>query len=125
MSLVDTTFGSIPAPLLRKWGQTVTFHKAANAGTYNPTTGAITTTTTTYTAKALVTRIQSTELTGVLQSTDYKVIVAPSEIGGNIITTSDSFTFTRASRSIKGKVVEVTAIEGDTPIMFIAFVRPQ
>lgn len=125
MSRVDTTFGSIPGPLLRKWGQAVQFHKAAGAGSYNPTTGSIATTSTTYNARAVVTRLQASELTGTLQTSDYKVLIAPTEIGGNYITTSDSFTFTRGNKSIRGKVIDVTTLAGDSPVMFTAYVRPQ
>lgn len=125
MSRVDATFGSIPGPLLRSWGQTVRFHKATGSGSYNPSTGAILSTATTYTAKAVVTRLKAEELSGTLQSSDYKVLIAPSEIGGNYITTSDSFTFTRGNKSINGKVIEVTTLAGDSPLMFTAIVRPQ
>lgn len=125
MSRVDATFGSIPGPLLRSWGQTVRFHKAGSTSSYNPNTGAITSAPTTYTAKAVVTRLKAEELSGTLQSSDYKVLIAPSEIGGNYITTADSFTFTRGNKSINGKVVDVTTLAGDSPLMFTAIVRPQ
>lgn len=125
MSRVDATFGSIPGPLLRSWGQTVRFHKTTGTPSYNPTTGAVTTAATTYTAKAVVTRLKAEELSGTLQASDYKVLIAPSEIGGNYITTSDEFTFTRGNKSIKGRVVEVTTLAGDSPLMFTAIVRPQ
>jgi hypothetical protein len=125
MTTIDTTFGPLPGPLLKKWGRTVTFHQATGTPNYNPTTGSITTTATNYTAKAVITRVTAAELTGTLQTTDYKLLIAPSEIGGNYITTADSFTFTRGNRSIRGKVIDVTTYEGDAPVMFIVFVRPQ
>jgi hypothetical protein len=91
----------------------------------NPTTGSITTSTTTHTAKAVITRVTTAEATGLVQTTDYKLLIAPSEIGGNYITTADNFTFTRGNRRIRGKVIDVTTYEGDAPVMFIVFVRPQ
>jgi hypothetical protein len=125
MTTIDTTFGPLPGPLLKKWGRTVTFHKSTGTPNYNPTTGAITTTATPYTAKAVITRVTTAEATGLLQTTDYKLLIAPSEIGGNYITTADTFTFTRGNRSIRSKVIDVTTYEGDAPVMFIVFVRPQ
>lgn len=125
MSLVDSTFGPKSGPLVRKWGRTVTFHKTTAVGTYNPTTGTIAPTTTNYTIKALVTRVQANEVSGTLQSTDYKLVVAPDDIGGNYVTTADSFTITRGAKQIKMKVIEVMTIEGDNPVLFVAFARPQ
>lgn len=125
MSAIDTTFGSLPAPLINQWGRTVTFHKAGAASTYNTATGAVTQTSTSYTTKAVVTRITAAELNGTLQTTDYKVLLAPSLIGGNTVTTSDSITFTRAGSNVRAKVVDVTTLEGDNPVMFICIVRPE
>jgi hypothetical protein len=125
MSLLDDTFSPIPGPLLREWGQTVSFHKTGGNRSYDPASGNILYTTTTYTALAVVTRVQAAELSGTLQTTDYKVLIAPSEIGGNYITTADSFSFTRGARTIRAKVVDVTSYEGEAPIMFTVFVRPQ
>jgi hypothetical protein len=125
MSAIDTTFGPIPGPLVKKWGRTVTFHKTGTTPTYNPTTGTVTTPTTTYSTKAVITRLTAAEVTGVLQTTDYKLLLAPTDLAGNTITTADTFTFTRGNRSIRAKIIEVTTYEGDAPVMFIVFVRPQ
>jgi hypothetical protein len=125
MSQVDTTFGSIPGPLVGKWGQTVTFLKAGGPATYNPATGNISATTTSYTGRGVITKVHATELNGVLQSTDYKVITEPGQIGGNYVTTADSFKFTRGNKTINAKVIDVATYAGDAPIMFICFVRPQ
>jgi hypothetical protein len=125
MSKIDTTFGPIPAPLIAEWGQTITFHKAGGPATYNPSTGNIQATTTKYTGKAVVTRLQQQEVEGVLQIGDYKVITSPSHISNQTITTADSMSFTRGNKQIRGKVVDVTTYQGDSPVMFIAFVRPQ
>jgi hypothetical protein len=39
MSQIDTVFQSIPAPLLKDWGQTITYIKTSTPRNYNPTTG--------------------------------------------------------------------------------------
>ena len=41
MSLVDTTFASLPAGLLAQWGQDVTYVKASTAPSYDATTGQV------------------------------------------------------------------------------------
>jgi hypothetical protein len=125
MSKIDTTFGPIPSPLIEEWGQRITFHKAGGPATYNPSTGNIQATTSTYIGKAVITRIKLEEIEGTLQSGDYKVITSPSHISNQTITTADSMSFTRGNKQIRGKIVDVTTYQGDSPVMFIAFVRPQ
>jgi len=125
MSAIDTTFGGLPALLITQWGRTVTFHKAAASSSYSTATGTVTQASTSYTTKAVVTRIMAAELNGTLQSTDYKVLLAPSQIGGNAVTTSDAITFTRSGTNVRAKVVDVTTLEGDDPVMFICIVRPE
>lgn len=125
MSAVDTTFGPIPDPLIKKWGRTVTFIKAGSTTTYDPTSGAVRVSTTSYTGKAVITRVTAEEANGLHQTTDYKILISPSQIGGNTITTADSFSFTRGPRAYRAKVIDVTTLEGDNPVMYICIVRPE
>jgi hypothetical protein len=125
VSKIDTTFGPIPAPLIEEWGQRITFHKAGGPVSYNPSTGNVQATTTNYSCKAVVTRLQQQEIEGGLQSGDYKVIIDPSQINNQTINTADSMSFTRGNKQIRGKVIDVTTYQGDSPVLFIAFVRPQ
>ena len=55
MSLVDTTFASLPAGLLAQWGQDVTYVKASTAPSYDATTGQVNGVDTTVTVRALIT----------------------------------------------------------------------
>jgi hypothetical protein len=125
MSKIDTTFGSIPSPLIKEWGQGITFHKAGGPATYNPATGNIQATTTNYSCKAVVSRLQQQEIEGIMQRGDYKVIIDPTQINNQTISTADSMSFTRGNKQIRGKVIDVTTYQGDSPILYIAFVRPQ
>jgi hypothetical protein len=125
VSQIDTTFSGLPGPLLKKWGRTVTFLKASSTPTYNTTTGNVTLSTTSFTCKAVITRVQAEETNGLLRTTDYKLLLDPGQIGGNYITTNDSFSFTRGNRTIRAKVIDVTTLEGDAPVMYLAFVRPE
>jgi hypothetical protein len=125
MSKIDTTFGPIPSPLIEEWGQQIVFYKVGGTPSYDPTTGNITASTTTYNCKAIVSRLQQVEIEGVLQRGDYKVIIDPSQINNLSITTADSMKFTRGNKQIRGKVIDVTTYQGDDPVLFIVFVRPQ
>ena len=125
MSAIDTTFGPLPDPLIKKWGRTVTFNKTGSTTTYDPTTGSMRVTTTSYTGKAVITRVTAAEANGLLQTTDYKILVSPSQIGGNTVTTADSFSFTRGPRTYRAKVIDVTTLEGDDPVMYVCVVRPE
>lgn len=125
MSKVDDTFGPLPSPLIEEWGQRITFHKAGGPATYSPATGNITATTTNYTCKAVVARLQQQELEGTLQRGDYKVILDPAHISNQTVTTADAMSFTRGNKQIRGKVIDVTTYQGDAPILFVAIVRPE
>ena len=125
MSKVDTTFGPLATPIVKKWGRTVTFYKAGATTTYDPATGGVTATTTSTTAKAVITRVTVAELTGLLQSTDYKIIIDAAQINGAAITTRDSFGFTRGGSTIRARVIDVTTLEGDSAILHTVFVRPE
>lgn len=39
MSLIDDTFAAVPGPLLRQWGQDITYIKVSDELVYNPLTG--------------------------------------------------------------------------------------
>ena len=125
MSKVDTTFGPLASPLVKKWGRAVTFHKAGTNTIYDPSSGGVTATTTNYAAKAVVTRVTIAEVTGLLQSTDYKIIIDAAQINGAYITARDSFSFTRNRRTVRARVIDVTTLEGESAILHTVFVRPE
>lgn len=125
MSKIDATFGPLATPTVKKWGRNVTFYKAGATTTYDPTSGVVRATTTSTNAKAVITRVTTAELTGLLQSTDYKIIIDAAQLGGAAITTRDSFGFTRGGTTIRARVVDVTTLEGDAAILHTVFVRPE
>ena len=75
MSQIDTVFQSIPAPLLKDWGQTITYIKTSTPRTYDPTTGNVTGADTNVTVKGVITRVSPRESEGLYQTTDLKVII--------------------------------------------------
>ena len=75
MSQIDTVFQSIPAPLLKDWGQTITYIKTTTPRSYDPTTGNVTGADTNVTLKGVITRVSPRESEGLYQTTDLKVII--------------------------------------------------
>jgi len=69
MSLVDTTFGPIPGPLIQQWGLDATFVASGGPGTYDPATGNIADTTTRTPVKVVITKINPEEVQGLYQAT--------------------------------------------------------
>jgi hypothetical protein len=124
MSLIDTTFGPLGSPLIKKWGTPVTFIRKGSE-TYNATTGVITEAETRIATFAIITKVSPQEYEGLYQDTDHKIIADPADIGAAGITTSDSFEYTRNNVITRGKVVGVAEYRGDAPVLTIAIVRPQ
>ena len=75
MSLVDSTFKSIPKALLDDWGQDITLVKTVTPRTYDPSTGAVTGADTSVALKGLISNVSSRESDGLYQTTDIKVII--------------------------------------------------
>lgn len=125
MSKVDEVFGPLPGPLVQEWGTDCTFIKVSGPGTYDPTTGQVTNTETTYAVKAVLLELDPTEYEGLYQTTDFKLIIDPGQIGGNYITTDDRFEVTFPSGVKNCKVVDAVTYRGDNPVMFTCIVRPQ
>ena len=122
---VDSVFGPIPGPLVKEWGTACQFVKVDGPGVYDSTTGIVTSTDTTYDVKAVLLELDPTEYEGLYQTTDFKIIIDPGQIGGNYITTDDSFLVTFPSGLITCKVIDAKTYRGDNPIMFTCIVRPQ
>ena len=81
MSQIDTVFQAIPAPLLKDWGQTITYIKTSTPRNYNPTTGAVNGADINVTVKGVITRVSPRESEGLYQTTDLKVIIGTAELG--------------------------------------------
>lgn len=125
MSKVDTIFGSIPGPIISEWGQSMTFIRNSGEGTYNQTTGTITTTETRISVKAVITQVTPTEVDGSLQSTDVKIMIDAAQLGATYITTADQFEYTENSETITANIIRVDTARGDNPIFYTCFARPQ
>ena len=125
MSKVDDVFGAIPGPLITKWGQSMTFVRVNGTGVYNQTTGVVTPNETSIAVKAIITQVLPTEVDGVLQISDTKILIDAAQLGTTYIKTSDKFIYEAEGSNVTASVVRVSTTRGDKPIFYTCFVRPQ
>ena len=125
MSQIDSTFTGIPAPILAKWGHTITYIKTNPARSYNPTTGAITGTDTNVSLKAVISRVNPREYEGLYQATDIKVIMGTEELGSYYPSELDRLQYQQDGATREAKIISVTSYRGETPILHTVIARPQ
>jgi hypothetical protein len=125
MSQIDTVFQSIPAPLLKDWGQTITYIKTSTPRTYDPTTGNVTGADTNVTVKGVITRVSPRESEGLYQTTDLKVIMGTAELGTYYPTEADRIQYLQAGVTREAKIIAITSYRGDNPVLHTLIARPQ
>ena len=125
MSKADDVFGPLAGPLVQEWGSSCQYIRVADPGTYDPTTGKISNTETTFNIKAVLLELEPQEYEGVFQQSDFKLIVDPGQVGGGYITTADRFVVPFPSGNKNCKVIDIVTYRGDKPINFEVVVRPQ
>lgn len=124
MSLVDTTFAPIPASVLADWGQNLTYIKAGT-DTYNTTTGAVTSSDTTVTVRALINNANPEEFEGFYQTNDIKIILGAAELGNYYPNIRDRIQYTENAVTKVGRIISIKTYRGDSPILHSLLVRPQ
>ena len=125
MSQIDTVFQSIPAPLLKDWGQTITYIKTTTPRSYDPTTGNVTGADTNVTLNGVITRINPRESEGLYQTTDIKVIIGTAELGTYYPTEADRIQYDQAGVTREAKIIAITSYRGDNPVLHTLIARPQ
>jgi hypothetical protein len=125
MSQIDTVFQSIPAPLLKDWGQTITYIKTTTPRSYDPTTGNVTGADTNVTVKGVITRVSPRESEGLYQTTDLKVIIGTAELGTYYPTEADRIQYLQAGVTREAKIIAITSYRGDNPVLHTLIARPQ
>ena len=125
MSQIDTVFQSIPAPLLKDWGQTITYIKTTTPRSYDPTTGNVTGADTNVTVKGVITRVSPRESEGLYQTTDLKVIIGTAELGTYYPTVADRIQYLQAGVTREAKIIAITSYRGDNPVLHTLIARPQ
>jgi hypothetical protein len=125
MSQIDTVFQSIPAPLLKDWGQTITYIKTSTPRNYNPTTGVVNGADVSVTVKGVITRVSPRESEGLYQTTDLKVIIGTAELGTYYPTEADRIQYLQAGATREAKIISITSYRGDNPVLHTLIARPQ
>ena len=125
MSQIDTVFQPIPAPLLKDWGQTITYIKTTTPRSYDPTTGNVTGADTNVTLKGVITRVSPRESEGLYQTTDLKVIIGTAELGTYYPTEADRIQYLQAGVTREAKIIAITSYRGDNPVLHTLIARPQ
>lgn len=121
MSKIDDVFGPLPGPMIAEWGQAAVFTPCGETGTYDPTTGNITSSSLPVAVTVVITKVDPNEYQGLYQATDWKVIIDPAQIGNRYIQVGDTFTVDGKT----ARVVNPVAYRGDNPVVFICIARPQ
>jgi hypothetical protein len=125
MGRIDTTFAPIAAPLLRDWGQDITYVKTNTPRTYDPTTGTVNGADTQITVRALIVRLNPRESEGLYQTTDIKVILGSEELGTYYPTEADRIRYLQDGATREAKILNVTTYRGDNPVLHTLIARPQ
>lgn len=125
MSQIDSTFAGIPAPILAKWGHTITYIKTNPSRSYNPTTGAISGSDTNVSLKAVISRVNPREYEGLYQATDIKVIMGTEELGSYYPSELDRIQYQQDGVTREAKIITVTSYRGDNPVLHTVIARPQ
>ena len=92
------------------------------SGSYNTNTGVFTTTDTTYSIKAPVEFIRSTETDG-RERREAKIYITPDLIGNNQPTFDDEVTLTYAGSTRVGQIINIDTKQGGQTYLFTLFVR--
>jgi len=125
MSLIDTVFNPLPAPLLSDWGSDITYIKAATTETYNPTTGTIYGAETSLTVRAIITQVNPEEFDSTYQTTDLQLIIGNIELGTYIPSIRDRIEYTENGTIKTARIINTKTIRGDAPIYHTIIARPQ
>jgi hypothetical protein len=125
MSLVDSSFAGLPAPLLQQWGQDVTYLKANASPTYNATTGVVSGNDTSITVRALILEAKPEEFESFYQTNDLKAIIGNAELGKYVPSIRDRIQYTENSVTKTGRIISCKTTRGENPILHTILLRPQ
>jgi hypothetical protein len=125
MSLVDTTFASIPAQLLADWGQNVTYLKSNASPTYNATTGEVSGADTSLTVRALIFEAKPEEFESAYQTSDLKVIIGNAELGAYVPSVRDRIQYSQNGSTKTGRIIMCKTSRGENPVVHSILLRPQ
>jgi len=120
-SLFKSVAKSVVADLGKSFDHTITYTRKASP-TYNTSTGALTTTDTTYSFDVPVEFVNSEEQEG-RESRQAKLYITPDQIGDNQPTLEDEITLKYAGSNRVAQIVELRTYKGDQEYLYIVQVR--
>ena len=120
-SLFKSVAKSVVADLGKSFDHTITYTRKASP-TYNTSTGALTTTDTTYSIQVPVEFIRSEEEEG-REERKARVYVSPDQIGGNQPTFEDTVTLKFAGSNRVAQIIDIETFRGGQEYLYILLVR--
>ena len=122
---LDTLLKSVAKQVVADLGSsldtTITYTKKAS-GTYNTSTGAYTTTDTSYSIKVPIEFIRSEEDEGI-EMRNAKLYITPDLIGDNQVDFDDEITLSYAGSNVAAKIYDIDTKKGGQVYLFTVLVR--
>ena len=125
MSLIDSTFQSLPEQLLGSFGIIVTYIKTATSQTYNTTTGEVSGSDTNVSMKAIISNVSGSVYEGTSQTNDLKVIFGNKELGTYYPKVKDRIQYAADGVNKVARIISINTSRGDNPILHTVIARPQ
>jgi hypothetical protein len=125
MSLIDSTFKTLPEQILNQFGIDVTYIKTATTQTYNASTSQVSGSDTNVSMKAVITSVTATEFQSNSQTTDVQIIFGNKELGDYFPNSRDRIQYTESGTTRVARIVDVKTQRGDSPILHTVLGRPQ
>ena len=122
---LDSLFKNVAKSVVAQFGDSfdhsITYTKKASP-TYNTSTGALTTTDTSYSIKVPISFVRSEEETG-QEMRQAKLYITPDQIGDNQADLDDEITLSYAGSNRVAQIVDVDTKRGGQVYLFIILVR--
>lgn len=124
MSKVDTTF-DFADELIAEWGQPAQLITKGNP-TYDINSGETVENEITYDVKVVISSLDITELGGLYQANDVKILLDPVQVNYIYLTEADYFLVPRDGAPDQYmKIIEPKTYRGDKPVFYNIVARPQ
>ena len=125
MSLIDSTFKSLPEQLLNSFGIDVTYIKTATSQTYDTAAGTVSGSDTNVSLKAIISNVSRSVYEGKDQSTDLKIIFGNKELGTYFPNIRDRIQYTENGQTKVARIISINTSRGNDPILHTVIAKPQ
>ena len=125
MSLIDSTFKTLPEQLLNSFGINVTYIKSASSQTYDTAAGTVSGSDTNVSMKAVISNVSGSVYEGTSQSDDLKIIFGNKELGTYYPKVKDRIQYAQDGVNKVARIISINTSRGDNPILHTVIARPQ